>query len=50
MMTYDVLITSLYLNSGDVRYAIFDFWFSKKIKESAKTKQKIVKTDNKTFI
>ena len=48
-MSYDVLITSLFLNSGHLRYAFFDFLFSSKIQGSAETKQRMIKTIKETL-
>ena len=48
-MSYDVLITSLFLNSAHHRYAIFDFWFSQKLQESAETKQRMITTNKETL-
>ena len=49
MMSYDVLIKSLFLNSGHLRYAIFEFLFSPKLQGSAETKQRMIKTNKQTL-
>ena len=45
----EVLIKSLFLNSGHLRYAILDFLFFPKIQGSSETKQRMIKTNTQTL-
>ena len=49
-MSYDVVMTSLLPNCGNLGSAILDFWISPKLEESPEIERKVIKHNIGTLI